>query len=161
MSRELAFSIRPSRVHVMWQTDFPFFRIIGWGWYSLSTVLGDSSRYIIAWKLSPPMGAIDVTETLDQTLAITGVEPVRVKHRPRLLSDNGPAVGASELREYLGERGMAHTRGRPYPPQTLGKIKRHRRTMKKEEEGVSGCKSGLESNSKQSLRGTTILHEMV
>jgi putative transposase len=145
----------------MWQTDFPFFRIIGRGWYSLSTVLGDSSRYIIAWKLSPPMGAIDVTETLDQTLAITGVEPVRVKHRPRLLSDNGPAVGASELREYLGERGMAHTRGRPYPPQTLGKIKRHHRTMKKEEEGVSDLKSGLESNSKQSLRGITILSEMV
>ena len=121
MSRELAFSIRPFRVHVMWQTDFPFFHIIGWGWSSLSTVRGDSSRYIIAWKLSPPMGAIDVTETLDQTLAITGVEPVRVKHRPRLFSDNGPAVGASELREYLGERGMAHTRGRPYPPQSQGK----------------------------------------
>ena len=121
MSRELAFSIRPFRVHVMWQTDFPFFHIIGWGWSSLSTVRGDSSRYIIAWKLSAPMGAIDVTETLDQALAITGVEPVRVKHRPRLLSDNGPAVGASELREDLGERGMAHTRGRPYPPQTLGK----------------------------------------
>jgi transposase InsO family protein len=105
------------------------------------------------------MGAIDVTETLDQTLAITGVEPVRVKHRPRLLSDNGPA--ASELHEDLGERGMAHTRGRPYPPQTLGKIKRHHRTIKKEEEGVSGLKSGLESNLKQSLRGITILPEMV
>jgi hypothetical protein len=33
--------------------------------------------------------------------------------------------------------------------------------MKKEEEGVSDLKSGLESNSKQSLRGITILSEMV
>jgi transposase InsO family protein len=45
----------------------------------------DDSRYIIAWKLSPTMGATDVTKTLDQALAITGVEQVRVKHRPRLL----------------------------------------------------------------------------
>ena len=50
----------------MWQTDFRYFRIIGWGWYSLSTMLDDYSRYIIAWKLSPTMGATDVTETLDQ-----------------------------------------------------------------------------------------------
>ena len=51
MSRELAFSIRPFRVHVMWQTDFPFFRIIGRGWYSLSTVLDDYSRYIMHDRL--------------------------------------------------------------------------------------------------------------
>ena len=37
---------------------------------------------------------------------------------------------SSELREYLGDRGMAHTRGRPYPPQTQSKIERYRRTMK-------------------------------
>lgn len=41
--------------------------------------LDDFSRYIIAWKLSPTMGASDVTETLDQALAITGVDQVRVK----------------------------------------------------------------------------------
>ena len=40
------------------------------------------------------MGATDVTETLDQALAITGVDQVRVKHRPRLLSDNGPATAS-------------------------------------------------------------------
>ena len=118
------------RVHEMWQTDFTYFRIIGWGWYYLSTVLDDYSRYIIAWKLSPTMGATDVKETLDEALAITGVEQVRVKHRPRLLSDNGPAYVSGELREYLGERGMAHTRGRPYHPQTQGKIERWHRTMK-------------------------------
>ena len=76
------------------------------------------------------MVATDVTETLDEALAITGVEQVRVKHRPRLLSDNGPAYVSVELREYLGERGMAHTRGRPYHPQTQGKIQRWRGTMK-------------------------------
>jgi transposase InsO family protein len=76
------------------------------------------------------MGATDVTETLDQALAITGVDQVKVKHRPRLLSDNGPAYLSSELREYLGERKIAHTRGAPYHPQTQGKIERYHRTMK-------------------------------
>jgi len=130
MSASDAFKDPTRRVHEMWQTDFTYFRIINWGWYYLSTVLDDFSRYIIAWKLSPTMGATDVTETLDQALAITGVDQVKVKHRPRLLSDNGPAYLSGELREYLGDRKMAHTRGAPYHPQTQGKIERYHRTMK-------------------------------
>ena len=38
------------RVHELWQTDFTYFKVIDWGWYYLSTVLDDYSRYIIAWK---------------------------------------------------------------------------------------------------------------
>ena len=130
MSASDAFQNPTTRVHEMWQTDFTYFRIIHWGWYYLSTVLDDFSRYIIAWKLSPTMGASDVIETLDQALAITGVDQVRVKHRPRLLSDNDSAYVSGELREYLGKRRMAHTRGAPYHPQTQGKIERYHRTMK-------------------------------
>ncbi len=132
MSASDSFKDPTRRVHEMWQTDFTYFRIINWGWYYLSTVLDDFSRYIIAWKLSPTMGATDVTEALDQALAITGVDQVQVKHRPRLLSDNGPAYLSGELREYLGDRKMAHTRGAPYHPQTQGKIERYHRTMKNE-----------------------------
>ena len=76
------------------------------------------------------MGATDVTETLDEAIAITGIDQVKVKHRPRLLSDNGPAYLSGELRAYLGDRGMGHTRGAPYHPQTQGKIERYHRTMK-------------------------------
>jgi putative transposase len=71
-----------------------------------------------------------VTETLDQALAVTGVDQIQDKHRPRLLSDKGPAYGSGELRESLQERGMGHTRGRPYYPQTQGKIERYPRSMK-------------------------------
>jgi putative transposase len=130
MSAADAFQNPTTRVHEMWQTDFTYFRIIGWGWYSLSTVLDDYSRYIIAWKLSATMGAGDVKETLDDAIAITGVDQVKVRHRPRLLSDNSPAYVSGELREYLKERKMDHTRGRPYPPQTQGKVERWHRTMK-------------------------------
>jgi transposase InsO family protein len=130
MSAKDAFQDPTTRVNEMWQTDFTYFRIVGWGWYYLSTVLDDFSRYVIAWKLSPTMGATDVKETLDEALAVTGIDQGRVKHKPRLLSDNGPAYLSGELRDYLADRNMNHTRGAPYHPQTQGKIERWHRTMK-------------------------------
>ena len=78
------------RVNELWQTDFTYFRVVGWGWYYLSTVLDDYSRYIIAWKLTTSMAADDVKQTLDAAIETTGVNETTVKHRPRLLSDNGP-----------------------------------------------------------------------
>jgi len=118
------------RVNEIWQTDFTYFKIVGWGWYYLATVLDDFSRYIIAWKLFKTMAAVDVKEVLDLALAETGVEQVKVKNRPRLLSDNGPCYVSDELRKYLEEKGLTHTRGAPYHPQTQGKIERYHRTMK-------------------------------
>ena len=59
-------TIRPNE---MWQTDFDYFKIIGWGWMYLSTVHDDYSRYIIAWRLCSTMRAEDVTDTLDMALA--------------------------------------------------------------------------------------------
>ena len=53
------------RPNELWQTDFTYLQVVGWGWYYLSTVLDDYSRYIIAWMLRPSMQASDVTETLD------------------------------------------------------------------------------------------------
>jgi len=45
------FTDKTVAINEMWQTDFTYFKIIGWGWYYLSTILDDYSRYIIAWKL--------------------------------------------------------------------------------------------------------------
>ena len=116
--------------HELWQTDFSYFRIVGWGWYYLSTVMDDYSRYILAWKLTASMAASDVTETLDMARAKAGIDIVRVRHRPRLLSDNGPCYISKELREYLHDRQMTHTRGKRYHPQTQGKIERYHRSIK-------------------------------
>ena len=118
------------RVNEMWQTDFTYFKIIGWGWYYLSTVLDDYSRFIVAWRLCTSMSASDVSDTLDDARAFTGIDQVKVKYKPRLLSDNGPCYIAGELSDYLADHGMTHTRGRPYHPQTQGKIERWHRSMK-------------------------------
>ena len=118
------------RIHELWQTDFTYFKIQGWGWYYLSTVLDDFSRYIIAWKLTTTMSATDVQETLLIALASTGLDQALVQHRPRLLSDNGSCYLSGELRDFLQDRHMEHTRSAPYHPMTQGKIERYHRSMK-------------------------------
>jgi hypothetical protein len=37
-----------------------------------------------------------------------------VRHKPRLLSDNGPSYIAGELAEWIGAQGMSHARGAPF-----------------------------------------------
>jgi transposase InsO family protein len=118
------------RIHELWQTDFTYFKIQGWGWYYLSTVLDDFSRYILAWKLTPTMSTTDVQETLLMALASSGLTHAQVEHRPRLLSDNGSCYVSGELRTFLQDRHMEHTRSAPYHPMTQGKIERYHRSMK-------------------------------
>lgn len=64
--------------------------------------------------------------------AAAGIDTATVRIRPRLLSDNGPCYLSGELKEYLKDHEMKHSRGRPYHPQTQGKIERYHRTMKNE-----------------------------
>jgi putative transposase len=67
----------------LWQTDFTYLKVIGWGWFYLSTVLDDFSRYIIAWKLCTTMSAEDVTATLEMAVDAAGLDKARVFHRPK------------------------------------------------------------------------------
>jgi putative transposase len=69
--------------------DFAYLKVIGWGWYYLSTILDDYSRYITAWKLCSKMRADDVTDTLELALVASGRDSPKVVHKPRLLSANG------------------------------------------------------------------------
>ena len=117
-------------VNQLWQTDFTYLKVTGWGWYYLSTVLDDFSRYIVAFKLCTTMAAADVTATLDLALQASGLDQVEVDRRPRLLSDNGPSYVATELADWLGEHSMSHTRGKPYHSMTQGKIERWHLSLK-------------------------------
>ena len=118
------------RVNEMWQTDFTQFLVVDWGWYYLSTVLDDYSRYILAYKLSPTMNAQDAEDTLKIALAKAEIDKVKVYHKPRLLSDNGPAYHSADLAQFLKERRIDHIHGAPYHPMTQGKIERWHRSMK-------------------------------
>ena len=108
------------RPNELWQTDFTYLHVVSWGWYYLSTVLDDYSRYILAWTLRTSMGATDVMETLDVARAAAGVERVPVVHRPRLLSDNGPCYVSGELATLPRHpRPAAHPQ-RPVSPNDAG-----------------------------------------
>ena len=114
----------------LWQTDFTYLKVIGWGWFYLSTILDDYSRYIIAWKLCTNMTADDVdgnTEVGAGSLRLP-IAPMS-STSPRLLSDNGSSYISGDLAEWLEDHGMDHVRGAPYHPQTQGKIERWHQTL--------------------------------
>lgn len=113
------------RVNQMWQTDFTYFKVIGWGWYYMSTILDDYSRYIVEWELCKTMTATDVERILDKALLRT-----ELKLTPKLLSDNGACYISTQLKDYMTVVGMTHLRGAPAHPQTQGKIERYHRSMK-------------------------------
>jgi len=124
------FRDKTTAINQIWQTDFTYMKVIGWGWFYLSTILDDFSRYIIAWKLCTTMKAGDVTDTLEMALQASGCDHANILHRPRLLSDNGSSCISGDLAEWLGDNGMDHVRGAPYHPQTQGKIERWHQTLK-------------------------------
>jgi len=127
MSASDSFHDKTTTVNQMWQTDFTYFKIYGWGWYYLSTILDDYSRFIVSWELCSSMKARDVKSTLDKALSTVEVS---YGNPPKLLSDNGSCYISHELAEYLQERNIHHIRGRPLHPQTQGKIERYHRSMK-------------------------------
>jgi len=114
----------------LWQTDFTWFKVVHWGWYYLCTILDDYSRYILAWQLCTGMSSEQVKQTIEKAIGFTGIWDPKVLHRPRLLSDNGPCYVSKALGQYLQDRGIAHSRGKPYHPMTQGKIERYHRSMK-------------------------------
>jgi putative transposase len=124
------FAEKTTAPNQLWQTDFTYLKVIGWGWFYLSTILDDYSRYIVAWKLCTTMKAGDVTDTLELALAASGCASAKVRHKPRLLSDNGSSYISHDLAEWLEGQGMGHVRGAPNHPQTQGKIERWHQTLK-------------------------------
>ena len=127
MSASDSFYDKTTAINQMWQTDFTYFKILGWGWYYLSTILDDFSRYIIHWELCSTMKADDVMQTVERAMQKTGLSE---KNPPKLLSDNGACYISKDLAEYLDDWNIKHVRGRPLHPQTQGKIERYHRSMK-------------------------------
>jgi transposase InsO family protein len=127
MSAADEFKDKTTRVHQQLQTDFTYFKIIGWGWYYLATEMDDYSRYIITWELCKNMESTDAMRVVGKALEEIGLKD---NNRPRLLSDNGSCYVSNEFKKFIQDEQMRHVQGAPYHPQTKGKIERYHRTMK-------------------------------
>ena len=123
---------KTTRPHQMWATDASYFRVIGWGYYYLITVMDDYSRFILAWKLQRDMAADSLIEVLQEAVDATGMDEVTVEDRTKLLSDNGPGYVSRAFREYLHLVGIRHILAAPFHPQTNGKVERYQRSLKRE-----------------------------
>ena len=76
----------------MWATDASYFRVVGWGYYYLVTVMDDYSRFIIGHRLQRDMTSDSFIEVVQEAVDRTGMDQVPITDRTRLLSDNGPAM---------------------------------------------------------------------
>ena len=123
---------KTKRPHQMWATDASYFRVVGWGYYYLVTVMDDYSRFILAWKLQKDMSANSLIEVVQEAVDATGMTDVPVEDRTRLLSDNGAGYVSRTFREYLSLVGIEHILAAPYHPQTNGKVERYQQSLKRE-----------------------------
>jgi len=118
--------------HQMWATDASYFRVSGWGYYYLVTVMDDYSRFILACKLQKDMSADSLIEVVQEAVDATGMTDVPVENRTRLLSDNGASYVSRAFRDYLRLVGIGHILAAPFHPQTNGKVERYQQSLKRE-----------------------------
>jgi putative transposase len=123
---------KTTRPHQMWATDASYFKVVGWGYYYLVTVMDDYSRFILGWKLQKDMSANSLIEVVQNAVDATGMTDVPVEDRTKLLSDNGAGYVSRAFRDYLNLVGIGHILAAPYHPQTNGKVERYQQSLKKE-----------------------------
>ena len=61
----------PVKVNELWKIDFSYLKVVHWGWYYLTTILDDYSRYIITWELCRTMRSDDAERVVSKALDIT------------------------------------------------------------------------------------------
>ncbi len=123
---------KTTRPHQLWATDASYFRVAGWGYYYLVTVMDDYTRFILAWRLQKDMSANSLIEVAQDAVDATGMTDVPVEDRTNLLSDNGAGYLSRSFREYLQLIGIRHILAAPFHPQTNGKLERYHQSIKKE-----------------------------
>lgn len=117
--------------HQMWATDASYFKVPGWGYYYLVTVMDDYSRYILVWGLKKDMSSESLIEVVQEAVDATGMTDVPVEDRTRLLSDNGAGYVSRAFRDYLRQLRIGHILAAPFHPQTNGKIERYQQSLKR------------------------------
>ena len=122
---------KTTRINEIWQIDATNLFIVGWGYYKLIPVLDDFSRKILAWVLMPDESCDSVSHAVEAATEAVGLKSwPEDTARPILLSDNGSGFASDDLQKYLGMHGIRHIFGKPYHPQTQGKVERFNRRIK-------------------------------
>ena len=126
-----AFANPTTAINQLWQTDFTYLKVTGWGWFYLSTVLDDFSRYIVAWKLCTTMSRCRRHRNARAGLAGVRAGSGRCLIVAHVCSPTtGPPTSRASCADWLEDQGMRHTRGKPYHPMTQGKIERWHLSLK-------------------------------
>ncbi|MEE3004267.1 MAG: DDE-type integrase/transposase/recombinase [Chloroflexota bacterium] len=116
----------------VWATGASYFRVVGWGYYHMVTVMDDYSRFILAWKPRLDMTSDSLIQVVQLAIDATGMAEAPLADRTRPLSDNGSGYVSRVFRDYLGLVGIRHILAAPYHPQTNGKLERYHRSIKRE-----------------------------
>ena len=104
----------------MWATDASYFRVVGWGYYYMVTVMDDHSRFILAHRLQRDMTSDSLIEVVQEAVDRKGMDQVPIEDRTRLLSDNGPGYVSRAFRDYLAMVGVKHILATPFHPRPMG-----------------------------------------
>lgn len=121
---------KTTHVHQMWQTDYTYLFVHGWGWYYVGGIVDDYSRYLITYRLVRDMTGQTSSQLVQQAVEVTGMLDVPLQRKVRLLSDNGSGYISGPFNEYLSTLGIRHIYAARCHPQTCGKIERINRTAK-------------------------------
>lgn len=117
--------------HQLWATDASYFRVVGWGYYYMVSVMDDYSRFILAWRLQVDMTSPSLIDVVQDAVDLTSMTDVQLQDRTKLLSDNGSGYISKAFQEYMQLVGIRHIFAAPYHPQTNGKLERYHQTLKR------------------------------
>ena len=90
------------------------------------SVLDGYSSYIVHWEIRKSITEADVEVVLQRVCEKYPEE------KSQIISDNGPQFIARDFKKYIRIMWMTHMRASPYYPQSNGKIRRWRQSLKQE-----------------------------
>lgn len=121
---------KTTRVDEIWQCDATHMFVAGWGYYKYIPVLDDFSRKVLSDELHPDETAFSISDAIEIAHETAIKEGHSLNPPPVLLTDNGAGFVSDILAGYLKRYGIRQIHGKPYHPQTQGKVERFNRTIK-------------------------------
>ena len=95
--------------HQMWATDASYFRVVGWGYYYMVTVMDDYSRFILAHRLQRDMTSDSFIEVVQEAVDRTGMDQIPITDRTQAAERQRPRLCFQSLQRLPGYGGhQAH-----------------------------------------------------